>query len=209
MSTAATTTPQPRTGPATVVGRGVLAEHLTRRLDPDTTPGPGEASRLARPGAATVLVAGLDGLGEFQDTVVDCLATGRPLLFVGVWRSLVYIGPVWRPGAQGCPRCLVTRTANSPFGPGLEGDSLAESWPHGSDVRIWGARCAAPRRGVRACPTRRLPRTRRAGRRPGHRPRRRRRHGRAADPAAGLRLPQLRQPPRGHRARAHPGRRPP
>ncbi|AWT44908.1 MULTISPECIES: TOMM precursor leader peptide-binding protein [Streptomyces] len=139
MSTA--TTPQPRTGPAgppVVVGRGVLAEHLVRRLGRDDTPDPDGGARFGRSSGATVLVAGLDGLGEFQDTVVDCLATGRSLLFVGSWRSLVYIGPVWRPGTQGCPRCLVTRTANSPFGPGLEGDSLAESWPHGADVRIWG-----------------------------------------------------------------------
>nr|WSZ97823.1 TOMM precursor leader peptide-binding protein [Streptomyces sp. NBC_00857] len=131
-------------GPAVpaVVGRGALADHLAARLATGGTRGAvrGTVRGTAQgtPAATTVLVAELDSLGDFQDTVVDCLVTGRPLLFVGTWRSLVYIGPVWVPGSPGCPHCLVTRTANSPFGPGLEGDSLAESWSYGPEARVWG-----------------------------------------------------------------------
>lgn len=95
-----------------VVGDGFLAEHLAGRL--------GEVPAL-------VLVAELDRLGEHHDTIVECLGTGRPLLFVGTWRSFVYVGPHWAPGAAGCPNCLVTRTANSPFGPDFAGRVLAES----------------------------------------------------------------------------------
>ncbi|MFJ1745733.1 TOMM precursor leader peptide-binding protein [Streptomyces sp. NPDC088116] len=131
-------------GPAVpaVVGRGALADHLAACLATGGTSGAVRgtvrATAQGTPAATTVLVAELDSLGDFQDTVVDCLVTGRPLLFVGTWRSLVYIGPVWVPGAPGCPHCLVTRTANSPFGPGLEDDSLAESWSYGPEARVWG-----------------------------------------------------------------------
>ncbi|MGX7828476.1 TOMM precursor leader peptide-binding protein [Actinokineospora sp. 24-640] len=105
-------TAAPQLAAPTVIGEGFLAAHLASRL-PDTT--------------ALVLVAELNRLGEHNDTIVECLGTGRPLLFIGTWRSFVYIGPFWTPGAAGCPNCLVTRAANSPFGPDFHGDALAES----------------------------------------------------------------------------------
>lgn len=138
------TTARSSTGHAVpaVVGRGVLADHLTERLAAggiqQRAQGTPAEKAQGTPAGTTILVAELDSLGDFQDTVVDCLVTGRQLLFVGTWRSLVYVGPVWVPGSPGCPHCLVTRTANSPFGPGLEGDSLAESWSHGPESRVWG-----------------------------------------------------------------------
>lgn len=146
MNPATAWSPAGRTAPVApaVVGRGALAGHLTRHLAGRPAPqGAGEDARAtaATAAAPTVLVAELDGLGDFQDTVVDCLVTGRPLLFVGTWRSLVYVGPVWVPGTPGCPHCVVTRTANSPFGPGLEGDSFAEpsrAWSYGPEARAWG-----------------------------------------------------------------------
>ncbi|CAM5509524.1 hypothetical protein STAFG_6040 [Streptomyces afghaniensis 772] len=157
----------PVTAPA-VVGRGVLADHLAERF------AAGEAGHRTAQGAAqgmalgaahgaapatTVLVAELDGIGDFQDTVVDCLVTGGPLLFVGTWRSLAYLGPMWVPGSQGCcPNCLVTRTANSPFGPDLVGDDFAESWSHGPEVRVWGPGVLRlVEHHVRACLARRRP----------------------------------------------------
>ncbi|MFE3326095.1 TOMM precursor leader peptide-binding protein [Streptomyces sp. NPDC059176] len=147
MNPAAARSPRGPAAPAApdVVGRGALADHLSRH--PVLRSAHRTAGRDARPpGSAaavppTVLVAELDCLGDFQDTVVDCLVTGRPLLFVGTWRSLVYVGPVWVPGTPGCPHCVVTRTANSPFGPGLEGDDSAEpprAWSPGPEARAWG-----------------------------------------------------------------------
>ncbi|UVS78670.1 TOMM precursor leader peptide-binding protein [Actinokineospora sp. UTMC 2448] len=109
--------------PTTVIGDGFLAAHLAARL---------------RDVPALVLVAELDRLAEHNDTIVECLGTGRPLLFVGTWRSFVYIGPYWRPGTAGCPHCLVTRTANSPFGPDFAGDALAEAVPRDIDVCVLG-----------------------------------------------------------------------
>nr|ADR01083.1 NocG [Nocardia sp. ATCC 202099] len=99
-----------------VAGTGFLADELGRRLSADPPAG-----------VDTVLVAELDRIGEHHDLIVECLGTGRPLLFVGTYRSLVYIGPLWASRVPGCPHCLVTRTANSPFGPDLRGDTAPES----------------------------------------------------------------------------------
>lgn len=105
-----------------VLGAGFLAEHLRGRLT--AGPGPGESTGIAAP---VLLVAELNRLADYHDTMVECLGTGRPLLFVGTWRSFVYVGPRWVPGATACPNCLVNRTANSAFGPDFDGDALAES----------------------------------------------------------------------------------
>lgn len=113
-----------------VVGDGFLAGFLAGRL--------ARAVAADGPATAIVLVAELDGLAEYHDTVVECLGTGRSLLFVGTWRSLVYIGPMWAPGVPGCPHCLVTRTANSPFGPDLQGDRFADSGPRDRTVCTLG-----------------------------------------------------------------------
>ncbi|MFI5931974.1 TOMM precursor leader peptide-binding protein [Actinoplanes sp. NPDC051494] len=96
-----------------VAGTGLLAGHL--------------ATRLTAPGHPVhVLVAALDEVAAHHDTMVECVGTGRSLLFIGTWRALVYIGPLWAPGRPGCARCLVTRVANSSFGPDLDGDATAE-----------------------------------------------------------------------------------
>lgn len=105
------------TAPPQVAGAGFLAARLGQRLAADPPGGPVDA----------VLVAELDRIADHHDLIVECLGTGRPLLFVGTWRSLVYVGPLWAPGVPGCPHCLVTRTANSPFGPDVRGDAFAES----------------------------------------------------------------------------------
>jgi ribosomal protein S12 methylthiotransferase accessory factor len=82
---------------------GFLADYLSRRAEP----------------GARLLVSHLDRLDEHRDRLLDCR---EPLLFVGAWRGMVYVGPFWTPGRPGCPRCLLTRTANSPFGPDLGDD---------------------------------------------------------------------------------------
>ncbi|MBN3932624.1 TOMM precursor leader peptide-binding protein [Streptomyces verrucosisporus] len=133
MTLPTTLTEHAASGPA-VVGEGYLAHHLANRFAVAPVPPPPTRGQQD----ITVLVAELGELGDYQDTMVESLVMGRRLLFVGTWRSLAYLGPLWTPGTQGCPRCLVTRTANTPFGPGLDGDDLAESLPHAPDVRTWG-----------------------------------------------------------------------
>ncbi|HEY0696190.1 MAG TPA: TOMM precursor leader peptide-binding protein [Micromonospora sp.] len=113
-----------------VVGDGFLAGFLARRLA-------GAVPAGGAP-APTVLVAELDGLRDYHDTFVECLGAGRPLLFVGTWRSLIYLGPRWAPGTAGCPYCLVTRTANSPFGPDIDGDRFADAGPRDRTVCTLG-----------------------------------------------------------------------
>jgi ribosomal protein S12 methylthiotransferase accessory factor len=119
--------------PATVpvVGTGFLAGFLADRLADEHGADHGENH-------AGVLVADLDRLADHDDTLVDCLATGRPLLFVGAWRSMVYVGPFWTPGRPGCPRCLVSRTANSAYGPDLRGDTVLESRGRDTGVSTLG-----------------------------------------------------------------------
>ncbi|GAA4420622.1 TOMM precursor leader peptide-binding protein [Actinokineospora soli] len=108
---------------ADVVGSGFLARHLAERLRAEGV----DTGALAAAGIGAVLTAELNRLADYHDTIIECLGTGSSLLFVGTWRSLVYVGPMWTPGAVGCPHCLVNRTANSAFGPDLHGDQLAES----------------------------------------------------------------------------------
>ncbi|SCF35204.1 ribosomal protein S12 methylthiotransferase accessory factor [Micromonospora viridifaciens] len=114
-----------------VVGVGFLARHLAARL-----------ARPAGPGAGVrVLVAELDDVDSHHDTMVECVGLGQSLLFVGRWRAMVYIGPMWTASRAGCPRCLVSRVANSPFGPELDGDAVPES--SGRDTETWSLRLAA------------------------------------------------------------------
>ncbi|WP_225725230.1 MULTISPECIES: TOMM precursor leader peptide-binding protein [unclassified Nocardia] len=98
----------------TVVGEGFVAEFLAELLSEESV------------GSSVVLVAELNRIGDYQDIILECVAAQHSLLFVGTWRSFVYVGPVWRAGQTGCPHCLVTRTANSSFGPDLLGDTFAE-----------------------------------------------------------------------------------
>ncbi len=121
-----------RTFAPAVVGEGFLPRFLAGRL--------GRAVQATVDGTppATVLVAELDGLAEYHDTIVECLGAGRSLLFVGTWRSLIYIGPMWAPPRAGCPYCLVTRTANSSFGPDIEGDRFADAGPRDRTVCTLG-----------------------------------------------------------------------
>jgi ribosomal protein S12 methylthiotransferase accessory factor len=107
-----------------VAGRGFLAHYLAHCLAHHLA---GHRSALLGRRSPAILVAELDGLAEYDDVLVDCVAGGRPLLFVGTWRALVFVGPYWTPGRPGCPNCLVARTANSAFGPDLDGDALARS----------------------------------------------------------------------------------
>jgi ribosomal protein S12 methylthiotransferase accessory factor len=115
-----------------VVGVGLLARHLAARL---VRPAGGP------PGGMCVLVAELTDVDAYHDTMVECVGLGRSLLFIGTWRAMVYVGPVWAPGRAGCARCLVTRVANSPFGPDLDGDAPPESSTR--DTGVWTLRPAA------------------------------------------------------------------
>lgn len=109
-----------------VVGDGFLADFLAARI--------GRATDRA----LTVLVAELDSLDYHHDTIVECLAAGRSLLLVGTWRCMVYVGPCWGPGTSGCPYCLVTRAANSPFGPDIEGERFADTGPRDQSTSTLG-----------------------------------------------------------------------
>jgi len=113
----------------TVEGAGVLPALLAGRLTRDPVPLPGDV---------TLLCADLDRIGAAADTIVACRRAGRPLLFLGSWRSLLYVGPWWAPGTPGCPHCLVTRTANSAFGPDRYGDTFAEAWRRDDAVAALG-----------------------------------------------------------------------
>ncbi|GAB1640136.1 TOMM precursor leader peptide-binding protein [Krasilnikovia sp. MM14-A1259] len=113
-----------------VVGDGFLARHIAARVSTAAAPDAG---------GVCVLVAELTDVDAHHDTMVECVGLGRSLLFVGTWRAMVYVGPWWTPGRPGCPRCLVTRVANSPFGPDL--DATAES--SARDPGVWTLRPAA------------------------------------------------------------------
>jgi len=115
-----------------VVGVGFLARHLAARL---VRPAGSD------PGSVCVLLAELTDVDAHHDTMVECVGLGRSLLFIGTWRAMVYVGPVWAPGRSGCARCLVTRVANSPFGPDIDGDTVPESSTR--DVGVWTLRPAA------------------------------------------------------------------
>jgi ribosomal protein S12 methylthiotransferase accessory factor len=105
---------------AEVRGDGLLAAFLDRRL-------------AARPVPVTpdvppvVLVAALDRLAGYGDLVTPGGAEGRAVLYVGCWSALVYVASPWTPGTSGCPECLVTRTANSAFGPDRDRGRCAAS----------------------------------------------------------------------------------
>jgi ribosomal protein S12 methylthiotransferase accessory factor len=122
-----------RSADPVVVGDGFLAGHLIDRIH-----GPSGDSAGGRGSRVTVLVAELDGVDYHRDAIVECLAAGRSLLFVGTWRSLVYVGPSWTSGSAGCPYCLVTRAANSPFGPDLVGGRFADTGPRDRSVSTLG-----------------------------------------------------------------------
>jgi ribosomal protein S12 methylthiotransferase accessory factor len=117
------------TATVAVAGSGTLPALLAARLRDDPV-------RVTRD--VTLLVAGLDELTTATDTLVACRRANRPLLFTGRWRSLLYVGPWWAPGTPGCPHCLVTRTAGSPFGPDRRGDLIAEAAHRGDAVAVLG-----------------------------------------------------------------------
>jgi ribosomal protein S12 methylthiotransferase accessory factor len=129
MSTSTVPSPAP-SATLTVAGAGVLPAFLADRLTRDRPMTPA--------GDVTVLSADLDRISAHHDTIVACRRAGRSLLFVGSWRSLLYVGPWWTPGSPGCPHCLVTRTANSAFGPDRYGDTLAETSPRDDAVAALG-----------------------------------------------------------------------
>lgn len=93
--------------PVLVRGDGALASFLSRRL----------AGRVsARPtGPTLVLVLRLDELADIERFLAPEMPSA--VLVVAVWRSWIYVGPLWQTGTAGCPRCLLTRVTDSPIGP--------------------------------------------------------------------------------------------
>ncbi|WP_368814510.1 TOMM precursor leader peptide-binding protein [Kocuria sp. CPCC 205297] len=88
-------------------------------------------------GVVRVVCRELNGLGIHDEDLVDAVAGGRHVLFIGVWRDAVLVGPTWSPQGTGCPLCLLTRiadastgTAGAPgsstpaHGPGTSGDTF-------------------------------------------------------------------------------------
>jgi ribosomal protein S12 methylthiotransferase accessory factor len=113
----------------------MLAGYLAGRFDgaPTSVTAGAPTSVTASVTPATVLVAGLDRVGEHDDVLRNAEGSGVAVLFVGLWRGLVYVGPYWLPGTAGCPHCLVSRTANSAFGPDLTAAGVVvTSVPDGS-----------------------------------------------------------------------------
>jgi len=97
-----------------VLGTGLIADVLVRSL-------------VAWPRSDVVVeVSRLDEVATLEESWHERKRSSRPVLFVGLWRSFVYVGPLWRADTPGCPRCLVFRTADSPFGP--QG-SNGTAWP--------------------------------------------------------------------------------
>jgi ribosomal protein S12 methylthiotransferase accessory factor len=50
------------------------------------------------------------------DELMATLARARRSLFVGLWRTIAFVGPVWNNGRSCCPSCLLTRVATTPSG---------------------------------------------------------------------------------------------
>lgn len=91
-----------------VRGDGALASILARRLSRRAfTRNNAESSTL-------VLVLRLDELNEIERFLTSEMPSA--VLTVCAWRSWLYVGPMWRPGRPGCPRCLLSRVADSPIG---------------------------------------------------------------------------------------------
>jgi ribosomal protein S12 methylthiotransferase accessory factor len=62
------------------------------------------------------------------------LLTRRTVVFqISFWRSLIYIGPFWMPGMQGCSYCLLSRVSNSAYGPALDRAGHIETPTHVDD----------------------------------------------------------------------------
>jgi ribosomal protein S12 methylthiotransferase accessory factor len=94
--------------PVLVRGDGALAAILAQRLA-------GRASHQTHgPGPALVLVLRLDELNEIEQFLTSEMPS--VVLVVAVWRSWVYVGPLWQPGTPCCPRCLLSRVTDSPIG---------------------------------------------------------------------------------------------
>jgi ribosomal protein S12 methylthiotransferase accessory factor len=98
-----------------VLGSGLLADVLARNLH-----APPEADLV-------VEVGRLDRVAMREEHWRE--RSSGPLLFVGLWRSSVYVGPLWGRRSPGCPRCLALRTADSPFGPQWSDRRVAAPWP--------------------------------------------------------------------------------
>jgi len=104
-----------------VFGQGLFTERLAERmvsLLPDyALEGPCELPpQLDMPSDIALAVTRLD---EVRSVDV-LLCQSREVIYVGLWRAFIYIGPYWSKNRKGCPRCLVTRVANSPYGPDMD-----------------------------------------------------------------------------------------
>lgn len=65
------------------------------------------------------LVVAITRLDEVH-TLDNLLRQSATVVYVGLWRSLIYIGPLWESQRKGCPHCLVTRAANAFSGPDID-----------------------------------------------------------------------------------------
>jgi len=123
-----------------VRGHGLLASILTKRL---ATRSFGSNGSQIDP--VVVLVTGIDQLKEFEqllDPSPDLLHPSSQVLFVGVWRAWIYVGPLWRAGRPGCPRCLLMRVTDSSIGPEQKGRETVHV--DGLDLTLAGTGPAVP-----------------------------------------------------------------
>ena len=106
-----------------IVGQSLLAQRLSRRIASRFShvvnqSDPSEEVTQSSVEASLILpVTRLDNV----EVLNPLLRLARNVLFIGYWRAFVYVGPFWSKEAQGCPHCLVTRVANSPYGPDMNG----------------------------------------------------------------------------------------
>jgi ribosomal protein S12 methylthiotransferase accessory factor len=112
---------QPRHVRVSFLGRGELSRQLPARLSA-LIPGlsvddPADwADRGATEDGLAIIASRLDEIVE----LVPALQQSSSYLYVGLWRGFIYVGPFGGQGRRGCPNCLVTRVANSQFGPDVD-----------------------------------------------------------------------------------------
>jgi ribosomal protein S12 methylthiotransferase accessory factor len=86
--------------PTNIIGRGPIAEFLRGKQLPQSL--------------NSILVAEISELDAFSETLAEA---EESLVFIGIWRTQVYIHSGWKLGESGCPLCLVTRIPHSDHGP--------------------------------------------------------------------------------------------
>src|SRR5436853_166104 len=105
-----------------IIGSGRFAQRLAERVAKALPWAVFEGTDALQspPAAPPALVLAVTRLDEVDRLDLQSLPCG--ILYIGLWRSFIYVGPLWHADHQGCPHCLVARVANSPYGPDVGRD---------------------------------------------------------------------------------------